>query len=180
VAIGRSLWNRLSAPNDLAQDRTRAYFMRVETEPECPLFSPIERLAVVDRTNRSIFAALLEKLIAGRVSNYEFEKQLPRSNDRAIMRIYQDFVWHLYGDDREYVLGRDGAVTEEARKMAERAIMFLRSDLEYEWPDYPGHGGETRRQLLTCAGLGAISLAVAVLLVVRYGGLMRLCHGSAL
>jgi hypothetical protein len=154
--------------------------MRVETEPECPLFSPIERLAVVDRTNRSIFAALLEKLIAGRVSNYEFEKQLPRSNDRAIMRIYQDFVWHLYGDDREYVLGRDGAVTEEARKMAERAIMFLRSDLEYEWPDYPGHGGETRRQLLTCAGLGAISLAVAVLLVVRYGGLMRLCHGSAL
>ncbi len=88
---------------------------------------------MVDRGNRDVGATVLRDLVDGRITNDEFMGRFPRSTDPALRAIL-DFAWGQFSDLRVHKLtGRD-APTAERRACLERCYLFLRSDLEFEWP----------------------------------------------
>ncbi len=92
---------------------------------------------MVDRTSRDALAALIRHLVAGRVTNDEFEERRPRSNDAAVFEIFWNGVWGLHDDLHEHRLTGRWYIPREARSDVARAILFLKGDLEYEWSPYP-------------------------------------------
>jgi hypothetical protein len=113
------------------------------------LWKPLEYEQMIDRESRDVLAENLRQLVTGQLTNYKFERAVRLSNlDRGINRIYQDLAWHLYDDYREYKLRGENSLSDEARTTVTRAILFLYSDFEYEWPIYPENSLETRRSLL--------------------------------
>jgi hypothetical protein len=89
---------------------------------------------MVDRSSRRTAGELLRLLVAGQITNDEFEDRMPRkSPDLAICEIF--FAgWCLYSDQREYRLVGKHRVSSETRHHIALAILFLQTDLEYEWP----------------------------------------------
>jgi hypothetical protein len=73
-------------------------------------------------------------LVAGLITNHEFDERIPRSSDPAIREIYNKAFWLMYCDLRQYHLkGRD-RLSSQAREVAARCILFLKSGLPYGWP----------------------------------------------
>ena len=95
---------------------------------------------MTDRKARSQLAACLRQLASGRISNDEFDERAPFSNaDRAIDAIRWQ-AWHLYSDLREHKLtGRD-RLSKDTRRDVSRCIVFLHSELDYQWPAIPLDG----------------------------------------
>ena len=78
---------------------------------------------------------LLRWLAVGKITNDEFEADLPESYDRSIVEIFSKGAWFLYDDLREYKLsGRDSLESYE-KSIVARWILFLKTDFEYEWPN---------------------------------------------
>lgn len=91
---------------------------------------------MIDRTARNNLAEALRALSSGAISNTEFERRLflRRTRDPAVMAIFSKGAWHLYSDLREYHLtGRD-ELDETTRSEVARWVLFLKTDLPYEWP----------------------------------------------
>ena len=87
---------------------------------------------MVDRDNREIAAKLLRQLIDGVITNDEFMRAFPRSQDIGIQAIL-NFTWAQFSDLRIHKLvGRD-CPTSERRAALERCFLFLRSSLEFDW-----------------------------------------------
>ena len=60
---------------------------------------------MVDRKARDEFAELLRHFIAGRITNDEFEDQVPLSSkDLAIVEIWWRAAWQFYGDLYQHTL----------------------------------------------------------------------------
>jgi hypothetical protein len=88
----------------------------------------------IDRASRNQAAELIRHFSAGLVTNDEFEDRYPaKSNDIAIREI-SHAVWHYYSDIRKYKLVGDDRLTPQSRDEFARMILFLKSDLPYEWP----------------------------------------------
>src|SRR5262249_51708423 len=91
---------------------------------------------MIDRDGRSQLAELLRHLVAGQITNDEFEDRLPvGSSDRAVNEVSQE-AWYLYSDLYEHHLTGADRVPEEVRRHVARWILFLHSDLEFEWPEW--------------------------------------------
>ena len=94
---------------------------------------------MVDRVARDKFAELLRHFGAGNLTNDEYEdaaeKILESANrkDGSLWAIYSS-AWFLYDDLRTHRLREKWALTDEGRRAVARWILFLHSDLEYEWP----------------------------------------------
>lgn len=89
---------------------------------------------MIDRESRRTVCELLRHLAAGQISNDQFEDRLPgRSDDPAIFEIRHQ-AWLLYSDLREYRFVGKNRLSAEHRRAIARWILFLQSDLEYEWP----------------------------------------------
>ena len=89
---------------------------------------------MVDRDGRRRLAELLRRLLAGHISADQFETALsPTSQDRAVTEVSRS-ACYAYGDLWEGRLGRDDQVTADFRRHVARWILFLESDLEYDWP----------------------------------------------
>jgi len=85
---------------------------------------------MVDRESRTKLAELIRHLAAGQITNDEFENRLLPlgSADPAVWEVFSSGAWCLYSDLWEYRLPKD------ARREVARWILFLKTDLEYEWP----------------------------------------------
>ncbi len=92
---------------------------------------------MVDRKARDQLAELIRHLVAGQISNDEFEGRLPHSKDAAIREIFWNGAWGLYDDLREHKLGGANRIENKHRRDIARWVLFLKSDYEYEWPPYP-------------------------------------------
>lgn len=91
---------------------------------------------MVDREARDKLAELLRQFASGRVTNHEFEEQWyfpTRSRDKGIAEV-EHAIWCLYDDLREHRLTDDERMTPELRRQIATWILFLKTDLEYEWP----------------------------------------------
>jgi hypothetical protein len=94
---------------------------------------------MVDRIARDKFAELLRHFAAGRLTNDEYEDaafqilEAADAKDR-LPGVMFSRVWHLYDDLRVHRLRDEHALADEGRRAVARWVVFLHSDLEYEWP----------------------------------------------
>jgi hypothetical protein len=90
---------------------------------------------MVDRDARDKMILLLRRLVAGRITNDEFEDGQPLSRtDPAVTEIFYRGAWGLYSDLHEHRLVGRHRLPRDARREIARLILFLKSDLDYEWP----------------------------------------------
>ncbi|HET6384684.1 MAG TPA: hypothetical protein VFJ58_14925 [Armatimonadota bacterium] len=90
---------------------------------------------MVDRAARDRASIDIASFANGAITNREFEEGYPtRSCDMAVKRIF-DQIWFFYDDVRTHRLTGDWALSPEDRNLFDRCVRFLRTDLEYPWPD---------------------------------------------
>ena len=105
---------------------------------------------MVDKDRRKKLALHLRQLSTGQISNDEFEESVTRDvtygylpeqyhkaqeskNDDAVIRPILELSWCLYSDTYNHKLTGKHKLTKEDTKEIARFILFLHSDLEYEW-----------------------------------------------
>jgi hypothetical protein len=125
---------------------------------------------MVLREPRTQLHEALAALINGELLSDDFTDAYCRlwhdSDDRAVAEIAQ-FGWGLYSDDwPRYFRGRY-AIGAESRQFAQRCLLFLQTDLEYEWPQWPRRSAGQWLALPAAVVAGAV---MSVLLIV--GGAM--------
>src|SRR5262245_1910620 len=92
---------------------------------------------MIDREARRQVSELLRHLVSGQITNDEFEDRLPKgSRDRAVTQISSQ-AWFLYSDLWEHRLVGTQRLNAEARTNVARTVLFLQSDREFEWPEWP-------------------------------------------
>jgi hypothetical protein len=89
---------------------------------------------MVDRRARDIAANVVRDFMGGAISNREYERRFPiAKGDPAIWAIHTS-LWFGYSDVSEHTMTGKHALNEEARVLVERCLLFLKSDLEFQWP----------------------------------------------
>jgi hypothetical protein len=130
---------------------------------------------MMDRQARNELATALGRLAAGELTNDEFDDvyfgKWNQSSDAAVAEI-AGFGWTLYDDTRRkpYRLQGPDAVPEKVQPFVERALRFLQSDREYEWPKdvfgiRPATGAALIRGRIWVVSYVLLWLAVVLLLV---------------
>lgn len=109
---------------------------------------------MVDREARKILAEQLRHFVSGRITNDEFESAVlaVRTNDRGYWAVVEQ-TWLLYSDLSQHKL-TPHSLSPDLRRMISRSILFLHSDVEYEWPRHGCTG--FIRLLAVVASLGHI------------------------
>jgi hypothetical protein len=94
-----------------------------------------EETKMINREKRDLARCLIEKFLACQITNDDFVNAYPcrEKKDRVIVAIY-DRLWGFWDDRHTHALTGKHDLDPEARKLFERCIAFLNSDLEYEWP----------------------------------------------
>jgi len=107
---------------------------------------------MVDRKKRDLLIKKFRELLSGSITNLEyddFEDKFASDDDPATWLIWEQ-TWRLYDDFKEHKV----ELTQEGRQYFARCILFLYSDLEYEWP-YPTFKHKLKR-IATVLTLGLI------------------------
>lgn len=89
---------------------------------------------MVDKNARREAGELLRHFAAGQITNNEFEDRFPRRCDDLAVSELRAQAWYLYSDLRAYRLVGKDRLSAETRRAVGRWVLFLRTDLEYEWP----------------------------------------------
>lgn len=94
----------------------------------------------VDRVARKQFAIAIRRLVAGQITNDEFDDAVPQSRDPAVCAIFW-VMWMTYSDLRTHKLIGRHRLKAEGRHIVARLLLFLYSDLPYGWPEikHPNH-----------------------------------------
>lgn len=122
---------------------------------------------MVDSDLRASLSQDVRRLVTGRMTNDEFDdayyEQYDSSDDRAVREI-SGFCYSLYSSDLLLPMRLRGrhALDPDTKCSCTRAVLFLRSGLEYEWPPFPDDPG--LRMLSAFAYMG-IPAGIALLLV---------------
>jgi len=109
----------------------------------------------VDPQARAKLAESTRWLVGARITNYQFDDAIPKSDDEAIREIYGQFLWLLYCDLREHRLSGTDKLAPAQRDVATRCILFLGSGLPYPWPVL----SRAKSALLTLGNLLTFGLA---------------------
>lgn len=113
---------------------------------------------MIDRAARDQLALDLRRLASGRITNDAFDEARPETTpDRAVREI-GEWGYRLYDDFRTYRLTGKYRLPSKTRRAAARAVLFLRSDRPYEWPDLPV---EFSPRNLAVAATGVLLLGMA-------------------
>jgi hypothetical protein len=91
---------------------------------------------MINRKARDSAVELIRKLISGHITNDEFEDGYSSiSNDDSVIdEIYHYGTWYLYDDLKEHKLVGKYKLTDKTKSELAVWILFLKTDLEYEWP----------------------------------------------
>jgi hypothetical protein len=122
---------------------------------------------MVDAAARARLRTALAQLIDGAMGTNDFTDlycQMRKSADASVAEIGL-FGWGLYSDDGNRRLKGENALDPDTRRIAERCLQFLETDMEFLWPRTVDH---TLRSILTQL-LAAVAGAPGILL-----GLMAL------
>jgi hypothetical protein len=96
---------------------------------------------MIDIEGRNTLAQSLRHLVSGLITNDQFEDAARIESDDAVIHAVRDQAWLLYSDLHEHKLSGSDAVSKSDRRIVARLILFLQSDLDYEWPPHPFSGG---------------------------------------
>jgi hypothetical protein len=96
---------------------------------------------MVDRGARDELGRAIRRLVAGLITNDQFQDGLSacvlRSRDLGVQSV-RSAAWGLYDDLHEHRLEGRYAIGKTGRRLVAHWILFLKSDLEYEWPNLVG------------------------------------------
>ncbi len=117
----------------------------------------------IDGERRARLRKTLTQLVEGTITNDQFTeaRQSWECADRAVRIIGQHFV-KLCADEREYRLTGPDALDAGNAAIADRCLLFLQTDLEYEWPDAPS----TRGRAAVCGASVFLVLPLGVVLLI--------------
>lgn len=91
---------------------------------------------MVDRPSRNLIALRLRQYVSGRVTNDDLDDAMWEiADDRGAVAV-SEMAWRLYDDTTKHRATGRHYLSAEARREISRWILFLDTDLEYEWPDY--------------------------------------------
>lgn len=95
---------------------------------------------MVDRKARDKLAEELRHLVSGQLTNDEFDAASPDDCPDAAVTAVWKWGWGHYSSGLFFPYRLRGAyrLPRETRRTAARAVVFLHSDLEYEWPPFEG------------------------------------------
>jgi hypothetical protein len=106
---------------------------------------------MVDRIKRNEAGRVLRDLVDGRITNDEFVSRFPRDRHDSALAAILRAAWTQFSDLRAHkLIGRDSPAPEQ-RALLERCCVFLRTDLEFQWP--PSHS-RIRKGILQLIGIG--------------------------
>ena len=88
----------------------------------------------VDLQARATLSESTRWFIGARITNFQFDDSVPKSDDPAIREIYNQFLWLLYCDLREHRLTGPDRLSQAQRDAVARCVLFLKSGLPYLWP----------------------------------------------
>jgi hypothetical protein len=89
---------------------------------------------MIDRAARKQAAETIRHFVAGQITNEEFIRRFPTSQQDPIIWALDDSVWCLYDDIRTHKLTGQWALPRQFKPEVVRWLMFLYSDQEYLWP----------------------------------------------
>lgn len=89
---------------------------------------------MVDRMKRDVAAGVLRKFLDGAITNDEFERCFPTQDEDPGLSAIKTNIWTLYSDLYEHRLSGNHSPPADTRVFIERCILFLKSDLEFQWP----------------------------------------------
>ena len=118
-----------------------------------------DRLKMVDRAARDELGRAIRRLVAGLITNDQFEDGLSagvcRSRDLGVRSVHAAARSH-YDDLHEHRLEGRYAIGKAGRRYVAHWILFLKSDGEYEWPNLVGWRAFLLAipNLLTLGGIG--------------------------
>ncbi len=115
---------------------------------------------MIDRSARNSMAEAARHYLAGLSTNFVFDNTIfdLKSSDPAIRAIRQQ-LWLIYDDLREHRHVGKWMLSKDQRDIVVRIIMFLKNDVEYQWPAVPGwYTGMRPLIWLFTFGFGAKSL----------------------
>lgn len=93
---------------------------------------------MIDRSARDRAIACIRAFLAGKLTERELHGLYPKtSTDRAVTAIYGNGVNLLESGTGRALLADEKRQSQDVRRQAARWILFLKSDLEYEWPQWP-------------------------------------------
>lgn len=90
----------------------------------------------IDRQIRDRYAELLRHFAAGRLTNDQYEDASDwclESPDPALRALWRA-MWSTCDDLHEHRLTGEYELSRDGRATVARMVLFLRSDLPYEWP----------------------------------------------
>jgi hypothetical protein len=90
---------------------------------------------MINRQPRDKLSAQLKRYLCGRITNWQLDDTADDLPDDGAFAI-SDVVYLTYSDLPEFKAIGDKRVDGKTRKTYERCILFLDSNLEYEWPDW--------------------------------------------
>ncbi len=94
---------------------------------------------MIDIEARKKAAEVVRRFISGRITNFDFEKNMPATADLAVQAI-EDSLWLVYDDFEKHKLDAEWVLPGGTKSQMARWVMFLHTDEEYRWPTfrYPG------------------------------------------
>jgi len=107
-----------------------------------PLFAPdpLPNSDVVDRAARDDAVIMLRRFANGQITSDFFQDEAPVTADAAVHAIW-DTAWLYYDDLKEHKLIGRHRLHSDAKRAWMRWMIFLDTDLLYEWPPirHPGN-----------------------------------------
>ncbi|MBK1884381.1 hypothetical protein JIN85_18330 [Luteolibacter pohnpeiensis] len=91
---------------------------------------------MVDRTSRDLLALRLRQYVSGRIINDDLDDTMWEMGDDPGAVAVSEMAWQLYDDTLTHRATGRHHIDHEGRREISRWILFLDSDLEYEWPRY--------------------------------------------
>ena len=109
---------------------------------------------MIERSERRRIALLLRRLASGRITTDDYDAERPDNSPDLAAQAVGDAGWMLYSDSHTHRLMGRHALSPVARRDVARCVLFLQSDLEYEWPPEPKY--TPRQALVLLATLGLV------------------------
>jgi hypothetical protein len=114
---------------------------------------------MIDRDARNRLAEGIRHLAMGLIKNFELEEEaLSDSADPAVHAVFLGGPWYLSHDLMRYRLSGKNRLCPAVRRDAARWVLFLKTDLPYEWPvERRGFVGAWGFVLLNLLSLGFLA-----------------------
>jgi hypothetical protein len=89
---------------------------------------------MIDQSRRDAARRVLRSFINGAITNDEFDVQFRGVEHDSALQAIKANVWMLYSDLHRHKLTGKHQPNAETRALLERCVLFLSTNLEFEWP----------------------------------------------